>query len=354
MPDLSSTVQTPPRRAALLKRLVLASFTAGFVALVLELGLRLVGFSAPLQPIVIAGSDAGAKVDAGGFVADPVLGHRLEPGGMFRGRRVNEDGFLGRSAARDPATNLVRVLCLGDSCTAQGLPPYSDLLHDLLQTNTPTAAPWEAFNMAVHGYSSAQGLRLFERHASTARANFVTIYFGWNDHWLAPRADRFALARSTGPTTAALLRILHRSRLYQLAASGARRAPAATATNLVLRVAPEDYRANLVELVRAVRATGATPILLTAPRAAALTPLLVKNRQTTSLADAARLHDEYCEITRAVAAQSGAALLDLERKLSGEEARRLFSGDGIHFQDEGRVRIAGEIHGLLAELSGGG
>lgn len=51
---------------------------------------------------------------------------------------------------------------MGDSCTAQGRPPYSDILHELLQRAPPTPETWEALNTGVYGYSSMQGLRQYQ------------------------------------------------------------------------------------------------------------------------------------------------------------------------------------------------
>lgn len=348
-------MEAPPRHVARCRifclRLILAFCAAGLVVLTLEFGLRAVGFSAPLQPIVIAGQDGEVKADSGGFASDPELHYRFEPGGFFRGRPVNRHGYLGREVEDPTATNMVRVLCAGDSCTAQGSPPYSDRLHTLLQNDPPSAAPWEAFNMAVHGYSTEHGLRLFRRDGRHFAPDYVTVYYGWNDHWRSSDTDRMRMPRAVSPMKAAIVRQLHRSRLYQFAVSRAVAQPERDHHDFVLRVPHGEYRANLLALIEEIRAAGAEPILITAPRSSKLTSLLVRNRQVATIEDATRLHDEYCEITRAVAAETGAPLLDLEKELHDEKAYHLFSGDGIHLKEEGMERIAEEIHSLLKNLA---
>lgn len=339
------------RGRLLLLRLTLAVVPAGLLLLGLEIALRLAGFSAPLHPIVISGQEGPATADASGFIPDPDLRYTFEPGGTFRGRPVNRHGFLGRAAEPRPPANILRVLCMGDSCTAQGLPPYSDLLHEKLQKHPPADAPWEAFNMAVHGYSTEQALRLFRKTGRQFAPDFVTLFYGWNDHWRSSQTDRMGLPRAAGRLRAAVFRQVHRSRLYQLAVSLARPPPERDGDDFVLRVPHDEYRANLQTLVREIREAGAVPVLITAPRADKLTPLLVKNRQVAKAEDAVRLHDEYCDITREVAVASGAPLLDLERTFREEKAHHLFSADGIHFTDEGRQRIAEEIHAMLRKIS---
>ncbi len=60
--------------------------------------------------------------------------------------------------------------------------------------------------------------------------------------------------------------------------------------------------------------------------------------------EAIRLHDEYVEITRRVAVEERAQCLDLAAAFSGPEHAKLFSRDGIHFENAGRRRIAEMIH----------
>ena len=61
--------------------------------------------------------------------------------------------------------------------------------NERLAANPPTSQPWEAFNMAVYGYSALEGLKLFQTRGQQLAADVVTIYYGWNDHWLSIGAD---------------------------------------------------------------------------------------------------------------------------------------------------------------------
>lgn len=74
------------------------------------------------------------------------------------------------------------------------------------------------------------------------------------------------------------------------------------------------------------------------------------NGQARTLDEVTRLHDEYVEITRRVAAAQRAPLLDLRTILSGDADAGLFQEDGIHFRAPGRRRIAAEICKALCEV----
>lgn len=343
------------RTAWWIRRFLLALFAAGAVLVGGELALRLVRFSAPVQPITIVGRDGKSNPDDDrGMIPDSELQFRFNPGAEWRGRRINSLGFLGREAESNKPAGTVRVICMGDSCTASGNPPYADFLHERLTNAPPTPRPWEAFNMAVHGYSTEHGLRLFRRQTKYLQPDYVTLYFGWNDHWRDDLTDRLKLARRAGPISGRIQKLLNRSRLYQFVVSRAAKRPKPDADNYVLRVPPDEYRQNLDTLVREIRAVGATPILVTAPRASVLTPLLVANRQVARIEDAYRLHDQYAELTREIAAETGAPLLDLEKIFREEKQDALFSDDGIHQVKDGRRRIAEEMHKLLYRINNAG
>ena len=58
-------------------------------------------------------------------------------------------GFLDREVNPIKKNGTIRVICMGDSCTGQGIPPYSGYLHTELTNNPPGDLSWEAFNMGV-------------------------------------------------------------------------------------------------------------------------------------------------------------------------------------------------------------
>ncbi|MCX7008618.1 MAG: hypothetical protein NTY53_15425, partial [Kiritimatiellaeota bacterium] len=98
----------------------------------------------------------------------------------------------------------------------------------------------------------------------------------------------------------------------------------------VLRVPPQEYHDLLFRFVREIRAANAIPVLITAPRRP-LSHLLVEKHHAHSVAEAEQLHDKYVAITRTVALESHAELLDLAASLAEPACDAFFRPDGIHF-----------------------
>ena len=118
-----------------------------------------------------------------------------------------------------------------------------------------------------------------------------------------------------------------------------------------VRVEPDDYHDTLTQLVREIQQAGALPILLTAPRASELLPLMVERGHGPSLQVIYDRHQHYAQLTRDVARECNVPLLDLAAIIEAEANRdELFLDDGIHLNPTGRRRIAELIHGKLVEL----
>ena len=336
---------------ALIKRLLLAVYAAWAMLLVAEGALALAGFDREIPPVTIEG-DAGAEESPARFAHDAELGWVFQRGGEFRGRPVNRLGFLDREVdvRKEPGTR--RVICMGDSCAAQGSPPYSGYLHAQLAEDPVAPGNWEAFNVGVHGYSSWQGRKLYRLRVKEMAPDVVTLHFGWNDHWSAPQPDSVRFGRVFGARLGALLNALHRKRFYAFMVHAAR-GPAKpdSGETLAVRVPPETYARTLREWVDEIRADGAIPILVTAPRAARLASQVVRNNKLADMEEALAIHDRYVELTRRVANEKDVEIVDLAARFSGPDAAPLFSGDGIHFRKEGLRRIADEIHAHLRAMA---
>jgi len=318
---------------------------------VAEVVLTKIDFSVQLPQVIFEGKDARGKINIADVVSDPVLLWRFQPGSTFNGRKINRMGFREREvdSVKPPGTE--RVICLGDSVTAQGRPGYAELLHRRLTAQPPTSQRWEAFNMAVYGYSIAQGLGQFRLSKDRVRPDIVTLYFGWNDHWRNSLTDYQQMALEMRPFVGRLMEALHTKRFFQFLmwatdkeghiqprAAGGKFQFAHTGENLhdkswdtsVLRVPPQEYHDLLFRFVREIRAANAIPVLITAPRRQ-LSPILVEKRHAPSVAEAERLHDQYVAITRTVALESHAELLDLAASMADPACDAFFRPDGIHF-----------------------
>lgn len=340
-------------RSAVRKALLAILMPWGFLWAT-EYALALAGVEPALAPVVIRGEndkDGGGLVQ---FVRDADLGWMFKPGGEFRGRTVNSLGFLDREVSAQKAAGTRRVICMGDSCTAQGEPPYAGYLNALL-TNAPlTSETWEAFNVGVHGFSSFQGLKLFRLRVKDLQPDLVTIYFGWNDHWIASKPDSIKYGRVMNPRLGTLVNALHRKRLYGILVRVLQRDRPEEAKPLQVRVPPGEYTRNLEQLVDEIREAGAVPLLITAPRGPQIASQIVRNNKSANMEEILALHDRYCELTRQVARDHSIELLDLASVLSNSTASAAFSGDGIHFRQPGLERVAVEIQAKLIDMAGRG
>jgi len=366
--DTETEVGQPPRPAR--RRtwranvgLLCASAVAGLV--LVEAALRILG----LYP------------GAAHLLRDADRGWRHRPGARFNGRRINRWGFEGPDfpLAKPPGER--RVLCMGDSCTfGQSVGPqgtYAAALQRLL------GAKVRVINGGVNGYSSCQGLQWFRRIAPRIAPDVVTVFYGWNDHWLS----RIAGPDKTmaGSTLERVRCVLSRSRVFEFGVLGCHAlrstanipfleekpaAPAqptqspAPARPRELRVSLEDYAANLREFVTWCKANRAHAVLLTAPNyldltdAATLPDSAYQVTDKTSVAGLRSLHRSYNAAVRRVAREEGASLVDLCRVYAhtGDPAK-CFAGpprDFVHPSAYGFRLIAQALADAITAGESGG
>jgi len=194
--------------------------------------------------------------------------------------------------------------------------------------------------------------------------DIVTLYFGWNDHWMCDKTDRAKMAIEMGQGIGRIVKVLQRKRVFMFLtwALNPVRHRVHPIGKRLFRVPPEEYRSTMELFIHEIRAGGAIPLLITAPRRN-LTENLVNKGFANSPQEAQQTHDQYIAITREVARDTGADLLDLATILAGKECDQLFASDGIHFdhyQEEdslavdppqpGLMRVATELDGKIREI----
>jgi len=301
----------------------------------------------------------GLYPGAAHLLRDADRGWRHRPGARFNGHRINRWGFEGPDfpLAKPPGER--RVLCMGDSCTfGQSVGPqdtYPAALQRML------GAKVRVINGGVNGYSSYQGLQWFRRIAPRIAPDVVTVFYGWNDHWLS----RIGGPDKTmaGSTLERVRCVLSRSRVFEFGVLGwhALRStanipfledkpaaphqpppaqPPAPAPKRELRVGLEDYAANLRAFVTWCKANGAQAILLTAPNyldladTAKLPDSAYQVTDKTSVAELRALHRSYNAAVRRVAREEGASLVDLCRIFAdARDPAKCFAGpprDFVH------------------------
>lgn len=246
--------------------------------------------------------------------------------------------------------NNPRIAFIGDSCTALG--DYAERFGALYAKENPGRRTSVA-RLATISWSSYQGLQLLRRDVGAINPKIATFYFGWNDHWKGfgvrdSDAARANLINRIGLGDSRLFQFLAKSYLVLTKSGYDARAP-------VRRVPPDQFRANLREIVATSRDMNIVPVLITAPHAhvQGREPEYLKGPWLDDLSELVPLHQEYVAIVREIAKSEGAALCDLEQNFSAIPQRRkereLFWEDGIHLHDPGNQLIAEFLYQCFAE-----
>jgi lysophospholipase L1-like esterase len=252
---------------------------------------------------------------------------------------ANSLGFFGPEPAVPKPRGTFRVVYLGDSCSQQGYPnAWPELATRALAQNG--VRPVDEVNLALSGYSSHQGRVLAEHYLAPLEPDVVAVYFGWNDHWLAWGAiDSQKHIDPRGEELRRNLRLLQLVQMARTALAGERPQPLDQ-----VRVPLDAYRENLRAICDRATQDGAKVVLITAPSAFDVKGVPEHLLARPFVRDAAtleRLHREYNDAVREIAAERGALLFDLDRELGARPNRGvLFLRDGIHMSEAGIVVVA--------------
>ena len=235
------------------------------------------------------------------------------------------------------------IVFMGDSCTEFGTYP-AKVLATLQAAGSPLAS---GVKLGVGGWSTEQGLAQLRRDVIPLHPKVITLYYGWNDHWVAIGLTDPEVAR------AHKLRSLARvSRLMQLwlrlkTNMAARRVPAPN------RVPLPRNEENLRRLVIEARDAGITPVIVTAPsnHVAGHEPAYLAKRHLRSLTELVPLHAAYVDATRRIARETAAPLCDAAAGFAAlpQPHDAYFQKDGIHLTEAGDAVMARVVAGCLAQ-----
>jgi len=231
------------------------------------------------------------------------------------------------------------LLFLGDSCTEFSYYP-NFFARGLVERHPGQRIV--ARRLGVGGWSSYQGLEQLRRDVIPLAPRFVTLYFGWNDHWIG-----FGLRDSEiNALKTSFLPGLEHSRLWQLVFKLRIALRRRTTGDTPVRVTSEEFRSHLQQMVRLAREAGIVPVLVTAPTShePGREPELLKERWLPDLDQLVPTHQRYVAIVREVAREENAPLCDLEARFSrlsfAQRRARFFRDDGIHTTPIGDRRLA--------------
>lgn len=238
------------------------------------------------------------------------------------------------------------VVFMGDSVTEFGT--YSAQAIELLKTaGSPLTT---GVKVGVGGWTTEQGLRQLRRDVIPLHPQIVTVFYGWNDHWIARGL--------TDPEITAARRLLGIARVSRLAQlwlklkvnMAARRRPAPN------RVPLPRYEANLRTIAREAHAAGISPVFITAPsnHVAGHEPAYLARRHVRSLSELVPLHTMYTDATRRVAREMDVPLCDAAASFAAlpQPHDVYFQKDGIHLTSAGDRELARIISTCLLPLAG--
>jgi lysophospholipase L1-like esterase len=326
---------------SLLANLAVLMVTVLVLLVAVEVGLRVSGYSFKLYPETI---EFGAP--------DPVM--------METGFVEDRDLFW---VTPDYAEKLARyrterpkLLFLGDSVTDLGA--YDQALATRLSVPGDTAlgdtvrdqGTLSFGNLGVAGWSTHQGRAQLERDVVALAPGVVTLYFGWNDHWIGfgvTDAQVAALKQGALGQTGQGLRVMQLLTQARLALSG-------RAVAYPKRVPLEAFRDNLRSMVATAQDHGITPMLITAAsnHTEGEEPAYLGERWLNDVTELVPLHRAYVDAVRAAAAAADVPLCDAAASfeaLPPDERTALMMADGIHFTDLGDRWLATVLAGCLQE-----
>lgn len=237
------------------------------------------------------------------------------------------------------------LVFMGDSCTEFGSFPARTMarLHD---AGSPLS---NGIKLGVGGWSSEQGLQQLRRDVIPLHPRVITVYYGWNDHWIAMGPTDPEITRAHR-----LLAFARVSRVVQLwlrlkVNLAARRQPPPN------RVPLPRYEENLRQIAREARRAGITPVFVTAPsnHLRGREPAYLARRHLRALGELVPLHAEYVDATRRIARETGAVLCDAASSFAALPPPHdpYFHTDGIHFTAAGDDVMAQILEQCLVTVS---
>ena len=235
---------------------------------------------------------------------------------------------------------------MGCSCTQFG--QYDRMLHDIIVSKNP-GKEFSYANFGVGGWSSYQGLQQLKRDVVQLKPKLVTIFYGWNDHWIGFGIED----KQVKEYNSSVLYWLQRFRLVQLVMQAVVKIEKKEL--LPERVSAVDFRKNLTEMVKIARRNNIIPVLLTAPQGhqKGKEPAFLATRWLRNLNDLIPIHQKYESIVREVAKNEKAVLCDLARKFEQlpkeDVVNKYFFADGTHPSREGDAVIADTLYHCLSE-----
>lgn len=203
--------------------------------------------------------------------------HNIQEGTEFLvegSYRTNSLGLRGAEPALDTAPSQLRVAAFGNSCTfgwrLNEPDTYPEQLERILNQGA-LSTEVSVFNCGVPGYSSYQGWKFMQEYIPILKPHYVTICYGWNDHWAAGFDIEDKKQQSPPQWVLDIQNVATESYLYRatkyllLSKSEKSREYTYNRESPTYRVSLDDYRDNLRSMINYCLSQNIRPIILTAP-----------------------------------------------------------------------------------------
>lgn len=290
------------------------------------------------------------------LVPDETNGYRLARDFHLRSGvyqiTTNDRGLRGPAIATSKPAGATRIAILGGSSVFGYLVADGQEAARLLEVKLRQAGrDVEVINAGVPGYNLFQTTHRYKELVRPLAPDIVVLYLGWNDLKYAVSDEPAAARHRRGNAAPGWERLLAHSTLYGLIRYRLLSPPATFAPTAATRPEPTEagakqFRENMHQLLKEIRADGAQPVIVAQVMAAqpAASPEVRRflgaseDQQQQNAALGQWLHNTLEEI----AGEEGVPFIDAFEMIpaSGE-----YLGDAIHLTQAGEERLAE----LLAE-----
>lgn len=264
--------------------------------------------------------------------------------------KINSLGYRGDEFdLSDKKPGEQRILIVGDSCGfGSGLFDYAETFQSGLEKLlSDEPVPYTVFNLSQPGYTSTQGLLLFEQWVERIKPDYVVLYFGWNDIWkTSVLSDRetISILRWTNIPAVRVLRNSHSYRLFHpilkriaVGVSYKKRLGSTLNGEGKTRVSLEEAVRNYEVFLKLSDGYHARLLIISPPH--------VKGFPYAG---------QISEYNRAIGNRLAGKAYFLElRPLWQSERDRYFLSDGIHPNESGAKVIAAELVSVICKKSDG-
>jgi len=346
----------PAKHLSLPKKILFSVITVSLLFTIIEGGLRISGFRLESQYSIFSEK----KWLTHGVGQDPTLPWSWIPipGAVCiidreLSFRFNALGTRGPLFQKEKVPDSLRIICMGDSGTmgwgVKDGEMYCSGIQEILERRCERSV--ETINAGVFGYTSFQGLHQLKNRIVELHPDIITICYNWNDHAPAIRISNGSQstesekgipapdkALHTPRSYSGFLRLVSSLRIFQLMQYGALKTRELfpdpgneqNSASGLLRVALEDYKNNLENMITLARDNKITPILLTQ----AFNP---KSAMRPNLHAQYKKQQQYNDAIREVASTMNVACVDPTTVL---ETDARFFNSNTHPTKPGHRKIA--------------